>query len=323
MQLKLFFTRLGLGIKQFFVKAKHALSIGLGRLKKSILSLKWYEWLMIGIMAVVAIYSVVCNHLGYNPVVLSFTNLKESINSLPLTTIEQAKASYYAEPVWLNYIYCIGALVGIMCIFFCAKASISNFIFGLVNTVILILYFGYWSMNGSAYWGTFFLELLVYLPTGIISWIIWARHRDKEQDELTKAKKFTWWQNVILGVGVAGLTVGINAILYGFSGNPTVAKLVGDGWTKINPVLCWFDSAVFAIGLTATFLQMFRFREQYVLWLVQDVIVVTQFTLPIFIETPKGFDLVYWTKKMIYLIMAVIGLINWIKLQKMRNQTNE
>ena len=65
---------------------------------------------------------------------------------------------------------------------------------------------------------------------------------------------------------------------------------------------------------------MFRFREQYVLWLIQDVVVVTQFTLPLFIETPKGFDPVYWKKKMIYLIMAVVGLINWISLQKTDNK---
>ena len=33
------------------------------------------------------------------------------------------------------------ALAGIMCIFFCAKASISNFVFGIVNTFVYIIYF--------------------------------------------------------------------------------------------------------------------------------------------------------------------------------------
>ena len=35
------------------------------------------------------------------------------------------------------------------------------------------------------------------------------------------------------------------------------------------------------------------------------------------------FDTVYLTKKSIYLIMAIIGLINWIKLNKERNKINE
>ena len=35
------------------------------------------------------------------------------------------------------------------------------------------------------------------------------------------------------------------------------------------------------------------------------------------------FDAVYLTKRSIYLIMAVIGLINWAKLNKTRNIVNE
>lgn len=328
---------MNLTLERFGRRSSAALKRGAERLKKSVLSLKWYEWLMIGIMTAVAIYSVVCNHIKFNPAVLGITNLKALINGTELTTVEQAMANYYQEPIWLNYLYCIGAVVGIMCIFFCAKASISNFIFGLVNTIILILYFGYWGLHDSPYWGTFFLELLVYLPTGIISWIIWARHRDQGKDELTKARKFTWWQNILLAAGVISLVVGVYFVLSMIvdpillkAGFGTITGIDSkSSWYRIGSaygvgnLLGWLDAAVFAIGISATFLQMFRFREQYILWLVQDVVVVTQFTLPLFIDTPKGFDPVYWTKKMIYLIMAIIGLINWIKLQKARNITNE
>ena len=34
------------------------------------------------------------------------------------------------------------------------------------------------------------------------------------------------------------------------------------------------------------------------------------------------FDIVYLTKKSIYLIMAIIGIINWMKLNKERNKEN-
>ena len=62
-------------------------------------------------------------------------------------------------------------------------------------------------------------------------------------------------------------------------------------------------------------LEMFRFREQYFWWIVTDVIAVAMYIV--------HFDLVYLTKKSIYLIMAVIGLINWYKLNKERNKNNE
>ena len=68
------------------------------------------------------------------------------------------------------------------------------------------------------------------------------------------------------------------------------------------------DAATVAIGIIATGLEMLRFREQYVLWLITDVVAVAMFI--------QHFDPVYLTKKSIYLIMAVIGLMNWWKLQK-------
>ena len=38
------------------------------RLLKSIKSLGWYEWLMIGIMTLVAAFAVVTSFMGYNPI---------------------------------------------------------------------------------------------------------------------------------------------------------------------------------------------------------------------------------------------------------------
>ena len=58
-----------------------------------------------------------------------------------------------------------------------------------------------------------------------------------------------------------------------------------------------------------------RYKEQYVWWIITDIIAVAMYVV--------HFDPVYLTKKSIYLIMAVIGLYNWAKLQKMRNKNNE
>ena len=56
-----------------------------------------------------------------------------------------------------------------------------------------------------------------------------------------------------------------------------------------------------------------RYREQYAWWLVTDVVAVAMYI--------EHFDPVYLTKKSIYLIVAVIGLINWIRLSR-RNGEN-
>ena len=78
-------------------------------LKKSFQSMKWYEWVMAAIMILIAGYAMID----------AFINPKPDGN-----------------PAWLTVINFISAICGVFCIFFCAKASISNFVFGLVNTIV-------------------------------------------------------------------------------------------------------------------------------------------------------------------------------------------
>ncbi|MBR4444447.1 MAG: nicotinamide mononucleotide transporter [Solobacterium sp.] len=69
------------------------------------------------------------------------------------------------------------------------------------------------------------------------------------------------------------------------------------------------------VGIIATILELLRFREQYVWWIITDIVSVGIYIV--------HFDAVYLTKRTIYLIMAVIGLINWAKLNRTRNSINE
>jgi len=196
------------------------------------------------------------------------------------------------NPPWLTVINFISAIAGVFCVFLCAKASISNFAFACVNTFVYIIYLWYWKI-----YGTMFLEIFFYAPMNIISWWYWARHRDEQQSELTKSRKMTWWQNALVTGAIIAGTVIYHAILVKIGGN-----------------VAWLDAATLAIGIIAVVLELFRFREQYVWWIITDIVAVAMYI--------QHFDPVYLTKKSIYLIMAVIGLINWIKLNK-RNVTNE
>jgi nicotinamide mononucleotide transporter len=155
-----------------------------------------------------------------------------------------------------------------------------------------MIYLWYWKI-----YGTFFLELLVYFPINFISWYIWAKHRDEKQEEITKSKKLTWRQNTIVAVIVLTSTLIYHEILV----------LVGG-------TVPWLDSLTVAIGIIAVVLEMLRYREQYVLWIITDIVAVAMYI--------AHFDAVYLTKKSIYLIMAIIGLYNWWKLQKTRNREN-
>ena len=237
----------------------------MNNLKKSLRAMKWYEWVMAAVMIVIAAHAMVT----------SFTNPSPTGN-----------------PPWLAVINFVSAIAGVFCIFLCAKASISNFAFAVVNTVAYIVYLAYWKI-----YGTMFLEIFFYFPINFISWYLWSKHRDDTQEELTKSRKLTAWQNVLVTAVIVVSGIVYHAILVSIGGN-----------------VAWLDAFTLSIGIIAVILEMFRFREQYVWWIITDIIAVAMYIV--------HFDPVYLTKKSIYLIMALIGLYNWAKLNR-RNRTNE
>ena len=238
----------------------------LSNLKKSFQELTWYEWLMCAVMVLIAAWAMAKSFL------LGATN---------------------GNPPWLTVINFISAVCGVICIFFCAKANINSFIFAIINTVTYAVYLLYWHI-----WGTASLELLFYLPMNLVSWYLWAKHRDTELTQKTKAKRLQMWQNVACTILV---------LVTGYLYHDILVRLGGH--------VAWFDAFTLSIGIIATILAMLRYREQYVWWIVADVISVGMFI--------AHFDAVYLTKRTIYLIMAVIGLINWTRLQRQRNTINE
>ena len=233
---------------------------------KSFKSLKWYEWIMIIVMVAIAGWKVVESVFNLNP---------------------------SADPNWLAIVNFISGICGIICIFFCAKASVSNYVFGLVNTIVYVLF-----LIHDRIYGTLALELLVYLPLNIFGWIVWARNRDKQDTEKTLSRKLTWWQDIL-----SVIAVGFTGVICYF------------GLSKLGGAVPWLDAYIVAVGVIASMLQLFRFREQYIWWTVSNIVAVAMYII--------NFDPVYLTKKSIYFIMGIIGLYNWWKLQKERNAENK
>ena len=235
-------------------------------IKKSFKELKWYEYLMGAVMIIIAARAMI----------QGFT-----------------VGSSDGNPAWLTVINFISAVCGVICIFFTAKANISDFLFATINTVVYAIYLVYWHI-----WGTAALEILFYIPMNFISWYFWAQHRDREITQKTKARRLEMWQNMMCTVLVVGGAYFYHMIL-----------------VRIGGEVAWFDAFTLSIGIIATILELLRYREQYVWWIITDIVSVGMYI--------AHFDAVYLTKRSIYLIMAVIGLINWAKLNKTRNLINE
>lgn len=245
------------------------------KIGKAFKSLKWYEIIMCIAMLGISIYYAVLPQEG--------------------------------TPQWLAIINFVSGLCGIICVFFTAKANRMNFPFAVINTTVFMIYLAYFGI-----WATFWLEAIVYFPMNIISWVNWYKHKDEEDKLLAKSKKLNWKQAILVWAIVGIITVIVHFALAEIAGNTWMKFADQFGWN--TEVMKWLDSAIFAIGIVAVILEAFRYKDQYVLWLVTDVIAVAQYILKR--------DPVYATKKGIYLIEAIVGIKNWSELAK-KNENNE
>lgn len=248
---------------------------GIKKIGTAIKSLKWYEITMCIIMLGISIYYAIQPQEG--------------------------------TPQWLAIINFISGLCGIMCVFLCAKANRMNFPFAIINTTVYMIFLWYFGI-----WATFWLEAIVYFPMNIISWVHWAKHKDEEDELLAKSKKLTLAQMfMVIGIVIV-LTVGTHFFFSQVAGNSWMNFATKYGWNIT--VMQWLDSAIFAIGIVATVLEMLRYTEQYGLWIITNFFAIAQYII-------KG-DPVYTTKKIIYQIEAFVGIRNWSKLNK-KNTDNE
>lgn len=248
---------------------------GLKKIFSAIKSLKWYETILCVAMIVIAVYYAI---------------QPDSVT-----------------PQWLAIINLLSGICGVVCVFLTAKANRMNFPFAVINTIVFMIYLFYFGI-----WATFWLELIVYFPMNIISWWRWNKHKDEDDALLAKSKRLNWWQNTIVIASIISVTVLVHYTLNELAGNTWMRFAKDFGWN--TTIMQWMDSAIFAIGIAAVILEALRYTEQYVWWIITDVIAVTQYAIKK--------DPVYTTKKVIYLVEAVIGLRNWKKLSK-KNASNE
>lgn len=187
--------------------------------------------------------------------------------------------------LWYLVIDAMAAISGIFCVVLCAKGKKSQFIWGLANVLgyVVIAWI-------NRYYGEVMLNALYYLPSQFIGYYLWNKHMN-EETETTEGKKLTFKQSVILLVLI---TMGI----FGY-------KLVLDWLGGAGTLL---DSASTVTSVVANALMMFRYREQWLLWIIIDIITVVMWLL-------VG-DFIMVTMWAVYLVNAFYGYYNWTKMAK-------
>lgn len=225
--------------------------------------------------------------MNYIKTYFSDWDLYEKVWLLLFTVVIVALSVYWKDsPIGI-----IASLTGIWNVVLVAKGKIANYYFGIV-AVTTYAYTAY----KQQYYGEVMLNMLYFFPMQFVGLYLWSKKRTSDQEETIKVVYMTNKQRVIW----FSITI-IATILYGF----VLKKLGGN--------LPFIDASSTVMSVIAMILMVFIFIEQWILWIIVDIVSIIMW---ITVMINGGNDiavLVMWTA---FLINAVYGLYNWIRLEK-------
>ena len=177
------------------------------------------------------------------------------------------------------------ALTGVWCVILTGKGKRSSFLFGTVNVVFYAMI-----SFQARYYGEVMLNMLYYLPMNFVGWFAWKKHMNEETGEVVKRRLPRNRRVWVYGLTAAAI------LLYGL-----VLKALGGN-------LPYVDSMSTVVSVTAQILSVKRLTEQWVLWIVVDVVTVVMWGINFAQGGETVATLAMWS---VYLINAIIMYIRW------------
>lgn len=157
-------------------------------------------------------------------------------------------------------LYLLDIFLNVLCELLISKQSKWNFIVSVfvelaeIATLIVL----------AARFATMAVTLFFWLPIDIISFIVWNKHPDSEEDELTVVKKLS---GVAAFLVITGIVVWTVVVGYFLSGLDITTDLFGGNQTLEN-VVCYLDACASAVGIANGLFILLRYREQWIAWYI-------------------------------------------------------
>lgn len=174
---------------------------------------------------------------------------------------------------------------GVGCVSLIAIGKRRGYLVGLVSSVTYA-----WIAWKNGLFGEVGLNLLFYLPTGIIGYFMWAKHDASGTVEMRRLKPSQQIQ-LVVGALLAALALGFALRAIPGQNSPFV------------------DAATNVLSIIATLLMMWRFAEQWWLYVALNVLTVGLWLLRYLADGFAADSMIFlW---LIYLMNSVFGLLIW------------
>ena len=193
----------------------------------------------------------------------------------------------------------VAGIAGVLCVVLVAKGSIWNYLFGIINVSM----YAYISYKADLY-GDAALNALYYVPMQFIGWWQWRKRgaamsqaEAGDRGVQVKARRFTWEQRLMLGLGCAAAVI-VGGYVLKYFGDPQPFK----------------DSATTVLSSVAQALMALAFMEQWALWIVTNIISVIMWCICVARgDAHAGVMVIMWV---FYLLNSLNGLRVWLRLSR-------
>ena len=207
-----------------------------------------------------------------------------------------------ADRVWLAFLVIAGgalsvylatgvfdatvSLSGILCVGLIAIGRREGYLIGLYNSLSYSIL-----AYGNGLYGEVYLNLLFFIPTGVIGYVMWYRHT--RQDKTVKMRQLGWPQRFIVAAICIVCTVGLGLLL-------------GLNPRQNTPFI---DATTNVLSVVATFLMMWRYKEQWLLYILLNSVTIGMWFLR-FRAGGAAADLMVlmWS---LFLLNALFGYWRW------------
>jgi nicotinamide mononucleotide transporter len=140
-------------------------------------------------------------------------------------------------------------------------------------------------------YGEVYLNLFFFVPTGIIGYLLWRRHTTSSRTVAMRA--LSGWQRAFIAVVCIICTVALGRVL------------------QLNPSqnTPFIDAATNVLSVVATFLMMGRYKEQWLLYIMLNVVTIGMWGLRVSAGGESGDLMVLmWS---LFLLNALFGYWRW------------
>lgn len=197
----------------------------------------------------------------------------------------------------LDIVGSVASVAGVLCVVLVAKGSIWNYLFGIVN-VSLYAYISY----KAALYGDAALNAFYYVPMQFIGWWQWRRRGAAVSEAeaagkgvQVRARRFSWRQRAVLAAGCLAAVVA-GGFLLRYFGDPQPFK----------------DSTTTVLSIVAQALMALAFMEQWVLWIITNIVSVVMWTICVIRgEAHAAVMVIMWS---FYLLNSINGFRVWLRL---------